>query len=103
MGQSSGAGSPAWFMCHSCRLARGSKRAHEGVPAPQDVRLTGKTRKHYTGHNVALGERGTKVSRQYECQKCLHVGWSNHADLEQLAAGPSLSELRGEIKESVCH
>ncbi len=81
MGQSSGPGSPVFFMCFKCRIRRGADRVHEGKPPKfgglADVQLTGRERKN----RHATGLRSSMTSREYVCV-CGHVGWSNHSDLE---------------------
>ncbi len=72
-------------MCAACRRRRGSGREHENIPPPVNVVLTGKTKPYPSQHYSALGVRSSRTSRQYECQRCGHVGWSNHTDLERAA------------------
>lgn len=93
MSQSSGTGSPVWFMCGACRHARGSARQHESVAPPVSIVLTGRTRKYTPATRSALGARSARVSRQYECQRCWHVGWSNHMDLARMV-DPEASRRR---------
>ncbi len=85
MSQSAGPGSPSWFMCAACRRRRGSGREHEGIRPPVDVVLTGKTKRYPYQYGSALGVRSSLISRQYECQRCGHVGWSTHKDLQRAA------------------
>lgn len=86
MGQSAGAGSPCYFQCWACRKKK--PYHYEDDPrawrngAKTRVRLTGRTRAHYTKRGSALGGRNDHVSREYECLDCGHVGWSSHIDLK---------------------
>jgi len=89
MSRSSGTGSPVWFMCPGERRDRNRAysyrtRSFMYEARRHDVTLTGRT-KPYRGK--ALGTRSTRVSREYECSTCGHVGWSNHVDLARRAGG----------------
>lgn len=82
MGRSSGPGSPLRFLCTRARRLRNWRTGF--VPSGHDVKLTGRERPHrHVGHSIV--GRSTLVSREYVCA-CGHRGWSNHRDLEQLAA-----------------
>lgn len=79
MSRSSGTGSPQWFHCPRWRRLPRDIR-HRLTHA---IELTGRTRPaRFAG---AMGSRSTNTSREYACS-CGHVGWSNHVDLERLAA-----------------
>jgi len=82
MGRSAGTGSPQFFMCAALR-ARFYKDRDRYYQDHAKVQVTGRTKRHYTGQCSALGQRSSRISREYRCE-CGHVGWSNHRDLGAL-------------------
>jgi hypothetical protein len=87
-GTSGGTGQPYWFMCPTERRARAAawdftaKRSRYRGER-HTVTLTGRTKPN-PGHKH--GGRTSALSREYRCDVCGHVGWSNHIDLERLEA-----------------
>lgn len=79
MSRSAGAGSPVYFICTVARREwpRGTEEHR--------VTLTGRERPYHRKRYSAKGSRSSNVAREYKCS-CGHVGWSNHKDLEDLAA-----------------
>lgn len=80
--KSAGAGSPVFFRCPGARYEALWSLYRDEDMRQHDVVLTGRTKPYKPPR--ALGSRSTFVSREYECQACGHVGWSNHVDLERL-------------------
>lgn len=87
MGRSAGAGSPLWFMCPREREERWNWRSMGGhwPVGEHRITLTGRTRPYHTKSGSALGSRSTLTSREWNCS-CGRTGWSNHSDLERMAA-----------------
>ena len=73
MGQSAGAGSPAYFACPGERQSWRGER--------HDVQRTGMTRPYRAARYQALGIRSLTTSHQYRCTTCGHEGWTNHMDI----------------------
>lgn len=80
MGRSAGTGSPVWFHCWGERTA---PRYKDEPRVRHEVELTGRQKPYRSTRS--RGTRSTRVSREYRCLLCGHVGWSNHVDLESIA------------------
>ena len=76
------AGSPLSFRCKYCR-SWGRRDRYPRNGYFDRVVLTGRRRKFTPGRGDALGTRSDLVSREYRCEDCGHVGWSNHVDLKR--------------------
>ena len=69
------------FRCARCAkssnnpMERGRVTSGHGYVA----RLTGRTKPNKSRRR---GTRASKLSREYKCEDCGHVGWSSHKDLE---------------------
>lgn len=81
MSQSHGTGSPIIFHCPKWRRRWAHTRKAPGS-RPHRVELTGRQRPYSPAWGNGLGTRSTRISREYRCRDCGHVGWSNHRDLE---------------------
>jgi len=81
MSQNAGAGSPVFFRCSACRSTLHPRGHGEGF----NVTLTGRVRPTRHRRYRARGVRSTGVDREYRCNDCGHVGWSNHIDLAERA------------------
>lgn len=75
-------GFPITFRCTSCRST--VKTVPSGQGRAASVKLTGRTRPHYSGGRYR-NVMATGIEREYVCA-CGHTGWSCHRDLETKAA-----------------
>jgi hypothetical protein len=72
-------GGPYWFVCSACRRKRDIDYPYTLMRGlVQRVILTGKEKKASRDSHG----RADRVSRQYKCMDCGHVGWSKHTDLK---------------------
>lgn len=80
-GTCGGTGVPLRFRCGECRRALSGLRRRGGAERGLYFRvtLTGLTR-DVGGHRSVRMDR---ISRQYRCRDCGHVGWSRHVDLRR--------------------
>jgi predicted RNA-binding Zn-ribbon protein involved in translation (DUF1610 family) len=90
-GKGAGTGYPHHFRCQKCRR-RYSTAEYHGERYSEDrgrrnrIMLTGKARPN---HSHRMSVRSSRTVRQYRCEDCGHVGWSNHIELQRLEE-PSL-------------
>lgn len=80
-GTNAGTGQPYNFQCSKCRKMN-LRRERLRIPRTGtlgSVELTGKKKPRRSNKG---GSRVSAFVRQYKCNDCDHVGWSNHTDLE---------------------
>lgn len=77
-GSNAGTGQPIHFKCANCRRPRRNtliRTSHQAKPGWKVIR-TGSTRS-----GGRPGVRMLRISHEYECQDCGHVGWTRHKDI----------------------
>lgn len=73
-----GTGEPISFLCPQ---ERREKRYRDLYHKKHHVIPTGRTKPRRTH---SLGQRHGRISYEYRCETCGHVGWSSHYELERL-------------------